>query len=120
MVGSKAFGNGRGAVLALEGKYRLNREASINELQDAIFQLNGTPGARYDPTPTVQQLRRMYAELDTLRDTATSSRQKHPLIEVLLDPEYKFLKTVLVCDSMRETPIAFKELAARVSSFNHL
>ena len=62
-VGTAEFGDGRGAVMALEAKYRLDGESRMQELHDQLANLQVTAADKYDPARVIQELRRICVEL---------------------------------------------------------
>ena len=59
-VGTAEFGNGRGAVMALEAKYRLDGESRMKELHDQLANLQVTEAEKYDPARVIQELRHIF------------------------------------------------------------
>ena len=54
-VGTAEFGDGRGAVMALEAKYRLDGESRMQELHDQLANLQVTAADKYDPARVIQE-----------------------------------------------------------------
>ena len=54
-VGTAKFGDGRGAVIALEAKYRLDGESRMQELHDQLANLQVTEDELYDPARVIQE-----------------------------------------------------------------
>ena len=59
-VGTAEFGDGRGAVMALEAKYRLDGESRMQELHDQLANLQVTAADQYYPAKVIQELRRIF------------------------------------------------------------
>ena len=68
-AGTAEFGDGRGAFMALQAKYRLDRESRMQGLQDQLATLQVTEAERYDPARVIQELRRVCVELGALSVT---------------------------------------------------
>ena len=49
LVGTAEFGDGRGAVMALKAKYRIDGESRMQELYDKLANLQVTAADKYDP-----------------------------------------------------------------------
>ena len=97
-VGTAEFGDGRGAVMALEAKHRLDGESRMQELHDQLANLQVTEAEQYDPARVIQELRRICVELGALGDTVVAALKTHEFFRALPDSQYESLKTVLLCD----------------------
>ena len=118
-VGTAEFGDGRGAVMALEARYRLDGESRMQELHDQLANLQVTDAEQYDPSRVIQEFRRICVELGALGDTALSARKTHAFFRALPDSQYESLKTVLRCDRQRDgTASSFDDMAARATSYH--
>ena len=106
-VGTAEFGDGRGAVMAVAAKYRLDGESRMQELHDHLANLQVTEAEQYDPARVIQELRRV--ELGALGETVVQARKTHAFFRALPDSQYESLKTVLLCDRQRNgTTSSFK------------
>ena len=76
-VGTAEIGDGRGAVIALEAKYRLDGESRMQELHDQLANLQVTAADKYDPARVFQELRRIWVELGAL-GVCRSPRSQEP------------------------------------------
>ena len=92
------FGDGRGAFLALESKYRVDRAFRIQELQDQLGSLAVNADDKFDPARAIQQLGRISTELDALGDKVVPTRKIHACLKALPDKHYGSFKTVLLCE----------------------
>lgn len=86
------FGDGRGAVIALNIKYRRHSEARMQKLHDAISALKVASVDGFDPDRIITQVRRMLVELQPLGDDVISGRKKHAPLKSLRDTEYDALR----------------------------
>ena len=66
-VGTTEFGDGRGAVVTLEAKYRRDGESRMQELHDQLANLQVTAADKYDPARVIRELRRSCVELGARR-----------------------------------------------------
>ena len=118
-VGTAEFGDGRGAVMALEAKYRLDGESRMQELHDQLANLQVTAAEKYHPTRVIQELRRICVELGVLGDVVFPARKNHAFFRALPDEKYESLKIVLLCDRQRDgSPSKFEDIAARATSYH--
>ena len=116
-VGTAEFGDGRGAVMALEAKYRLDGESRMQELHDQLANLQVTAADKYDPARVIQELRRICVELGALGDVAVPACKNHAFFRALPDDKYESLKTVLLGDRQRDgSPSKFEDIAIGVIS----
>ena len=87
-VGTTEFGNGRGAVMTLEAKYRLDGESRMQELHDQLANLQVTEAEKYDPERVIQELRHICVELGALGDVVVPARKTHAFFRALPDEKY--------------------------------
>ena len=74
-VGTAEFGDGRGAVMAFDAKYRRDGKSRMQELHDQLANLQVTVAKQYDPARVIQELRRICVELGALGDTVVPARK---------------------------------------------
>ena len=74
-IGTAEFGDGRGAVVALEAKYRGDGESRTQELHDRLANLQVTAADKYDPARLIQELRHSCVELGAPRRCRSSHSQ---------------------------------------------
>ena len=117
-VGTTEFGNGRGAVMALEAKYRLGGESRMQELHDQLANLQVSEEEKYDPAREIQESRRICVELGALGDVVVPARKTHAFFRALPDEKYESLKTVLIWDRQRDGSASkFEDIAARAAPY---
>ena len=92
-VGTAEFGDGRGAVMALEVKNRLYGKSRMQELHNQLANLQVTAADKDDPARVIQELRRIGVELEALGDIAVPARKTHAFFRALTDEKYDSLKT---------------------------
>ena len=100
-VGTSDFSDGRGAAMAFEVKYRLDRESRMPALLDQLGNLQVTEAEQYDPARVTQDVRRTCVELGALGDIVVSARKTHAFLRPLPDSKNISLKTVLFRDRQR-------------------
>ena len=71
------FGDGRGALLALESKYRVHGAFRVQELEDQLGSHAVTADDKFDPARAIQQLRHISTKLDPLGDKVVPTRKTH-------------------------------------------
>ena len=106
---SSPYGDGRAAIVALDRKYLRDGESRMQELHDELSQLKVTAKDDYDPSPTINRLRRICAELDMLGDRVIFSRKKFVLMKALPDQQYAPLIAIM----RQTTPLKKFILTAR-------
>ncbi len=118
------FGDGRGAFLALDAKYRRKGMYRLHELQKELVSLSVTAEDDFDPARAIQDLRRISAELDSLGDKVVPSRKTNTLLNALPDQYYSQFKTALVCgqsgDDESELDLDFENVAHRATVYHTL
>ena len=82
-IGTEEFGDGRGAFLALEAKYRVAGAYRMQQLHDQFRYLEVTAPNQFDPAGVIQELRRIRIELDALGDKVVSTRKTHAFLKAL-------------------------------------
>ena len=87
-VGDEEFGDGRGAFLALERKYRVDGSFRMQQLHDELASVAVTAADKFDPARAIQQLRRIFHELGKLGDTVVEARQAHAMLRALPDKQW--------------------------------
>jgi len=95
-VGDEEFGDGRGAFVALEQKYRVDGTSRMQQLHDELAAVAVTAADKYDPARAIQQFRRVFHEAGKLGDTVVQQRQAHAILKALPDKQYGSFKTVLL------------------------
>ena len=117
----KEFGDGRGAFLALESKYRREGIYRMQQLQSQLTNLAVTADDHFDPARVIQELRRISAELDALGDKVVPARKVHTLLGALPDSKYETFKAALTCeDSPDDSTLDFESIVRRVTKYHSM
>ena len=120
-VGTAEFGDGRGAVMALEVKNRLYGESRMQELHNQLANLQVTAADKDDPARVIQELRRIGVELEALGDIAVPARKTHAFFRALSDEKYDSLKTGLPYDKQSDDGSSkFEDTAVRATSYHSM
>ena len=84
-VGTAGSGDGRGAVMALEAKYRFDGESGMQEQHGQVASLQVTEAERYDPARVIRELRRICVDLGALGDilVVVAARKTHAFFRAL-------------------------------------
>lgn len=119
-VGDEEYGDGRGAFVALEQKYRVEGVFRMQQLHDELASVAVTAADKYDPARAVQQLRRICLELGKLGDTVVEARKAHALLRALPDRQYGSFKTVLLFEkpTLGDGGLVFDDIARRANSYH--
>ena len=117
----KEFGDGRGAFLALESKYRREGIYRMQQLQSQLTNLAVTADDHFDPARVIHELRRISAELDAFGGKVVQARKVHTLLGALLDSKYETLKAALTCeDSPDDSTLDFESIVRRVTKYHSM
>ena len=101
-AGTAELGDGRGAVMALEARYRLDDKSRTQELYDQPANLQVTAADEYDPARAFQELRRVCVKLGGLGDVVVTARETHAFFGAFPVEKYESLKAVLLCDRQHD------------------
>ena len=82
-VGTAEVGEGRGAIMALEAKYRLDGESRMQELHDQLANLQVTEAEQYHPPSVIQESRRIWVEVGAPVDIVVSARKTRAFCRAL-------------------------------------
>ena len=117
-IGTEEFGDGRGAFIALEAKYRVDDAYRMQQLRDEFGPLEVTAADQFDFARIIQELRRMCIELDALGDKVMPTRKIHVFLKARPDKRYGSFKTVLLCEKPRNSgeALEFEDTGNRATS----
>ena len=107
-------------MVALEAKYRLERELKVQELHDQLANLQVTAADKYDSARAIQGVRRNCVGLGALGDVVVPTRKTHSFFRAPPEEDCESLKTVLSCDRQRDGSTSNVERIARETSYDVL
>lgn len=93
LVLTAEFGDGRGAVMTLEAKYRLDGESRMQEMYDQLANVQVIAAGKHYPARVIQELRRICVELGALSDVVVSAWKTQVFFRALPDERHESLKT---------------------------
>jgi len=119
-VGDEEYGDGRGAFVALQQKYRVEGVFRMQQLHEELASVMVTAADKYDPARAIQQLRRICLELDKLGDTVVETRKAGALLRALPNDQYGSFKNVLMSEktTLGSNGLVFEEIARRATSYH--
>ena len=90
-IGTEVFGDGRGAFLALEAKYRVDGADGMQPLLDQFRSLEVTAADQFDSARVIKRLNRICIELDALGNEERR-QEKHTLPSKLFPTNKRFVQ----------------------------
>ena len=120
LIRTDELGDGRSAILALEAEFRVDDVFRMQEQHDKFGTLEVTAADNFDPARVIQELRRIFIELDALGDKLVPARKTHAFFKSLPDKHYGSFKTVLLCErpSGGGVTLDFEDVANRATSYH--